>query len=295
MLMAKNNQYNPSKNRESNTLTSEFMIITPAMASAWLSDNKFDNRNLTDRLVDKIARDIKENKWVVDGSAIRFDKKGNVIDGQHRLWAIVTAGKPIESLVIHGLSEESKDIIDTGKTRSNSDILHFHGYVNTASLANACRLSIGYKKNEGNLYNWASGSSKLHCSSSEIVAEAESNRDLVNCHQKVISYKFIKKFIGLGTASFCLHIFSKLDKRKAEEFFYLLEKGENLKEGDPILALRNSLALRDHLTMKLAKGGNYRTAYLIALVIKAWNAYRNGKQVKRLYFGDEKESYPYPL
>ena len=277
-----------------NSLTHEIITITPAMASAWLADNEFDNRSLTDRLVDKIARDIKEDKWIFDGSPIRFDKKGNVIDGQHRLWAIVTAGIPVKSLVIHGLSEESKDIIDTGKSRSNSDILHFHGFVNTASLANACRLSIGYRLNKGNLYNWASGSSKLHCSSSQIVKEAEENIDLVHCHQKVISYKFIKKFIGLGTGSFCLHIFGKVDERKADEFFYLLEKGENLQEGNPILALRNALTIRDHLTMKLAKGGNYRAAYLIALIIKSWNAYSTGKEIKRLSFSDDKEAYPLP-
>lgn len=273
---------------------SEIVMVTPAKASSWLADCKFNNRKITDRLVDKIARDIKEGKWIFDGTPIRFDKKGNVIDGQHRLWAIVTAGIPVKSLVIHGLSEESKDIIDTGKSRSNSDVLHFHGFVNTASLANACRLSIGYRLNNGNLYEWAGGSSKLHCSSSQIVQEAETNENLVECHQKIISYRFIKKFIGFGTASFCLHIFGKIDKYKADEFFYLLEKGENLKEGNPVLALRNALTIRDHLTMKLAKGGNYRAAYLIALIIKAWNAYRNEKVVKRLSFADDKEQYPIP-
>lgn len=277
-----------------NSLEHEIITITPAMASSWLADNKFDNRNLADRLVDKIAKDIKEGKWVFDGSPIRFDKNNNVIDGQHRLWAIVTSGIAVKSLVIYGLSEESKDTIDTGKPRSNSDVLHFHGFVNTASLANSCRLSIGYRLNKGNLYNWAGGSSKLHCSSSQIVREAETNEDLVHCHQKIISYKFIKKFIGLGTASFCMHIFKKIDNMKADEFFYLLEKGENLQEGNPILSLRNALTIRDHLTMKLAKGGNYRAAYLIALIIKAWNAYRDEKVVKHLSFVDDKESYPIP-
>lgn len=275
-------------------IVTEIINITPAKASSWLANNKFDNRSLTDRLVDKIARDIKQGKWVFDGSPIRFDQNENIIDGQHRLWAIVTAGIAVKSLVIYGLSDESKDIIDTGKPRSNSDILHFHGFVNTSSLANACRLSIGYKLNNADLYDWASGSSKLHCSSSQIVKEAEENEELVNCHQKIISYKFIKKFIGYGTASFCLYIFGKIDKHSADEFFYLLEKGQNLAEGNPILALRNSLTIRDHLTMKLAKGGNYRAAYLIALIIKAWNAYRDDKVVKRLYFADEKESYPIP-
>lgn len=279
---------------KSDSPTTEIINISPAQASSWLENSKFDNRNISDRLVNKIARDIKNNKWIFDGTPIRFDKNNNVIDGHHRLWGIISAGLPVKSLVIRGLSDESKDTIDTGKARSNSDILHFHGFVNTASLANACRLSIGYRMNNGDLYKWARGSSKLHCSSSQIVEEAEKNIDLVHCHQKTISYKFIKKFIGFGTASFCMHIFGKINATKANEFFYLLEKGENLQEGNPILALRNSLTIRDHLTMKLAKGGNYRSAYLIAIIIKAWNAYRDEKVVQRLYFNDEKESYPIP-
>lgn len=271
------------------------IMVTPEMAALWLESTKFNNRNISDRLVEKIARDIKQGKWIVDGNPLKFDKDGHLIDGQHRCWGIIRSNMNVSTFVVHGIDSAAINIIDTGKSRSNSDILHFNGHVNTASLANACRISIGYKKNNGNLYEWAGGSSKLHCSSSEIVREAEDNKRLTNSLQDVISMKFVKKFMGTGTAAFCHSIFSTKDKLAADEFFYLLEKGVDLEEGNAVLALRNCLTLRDHLTSKLAKGGNYRCAYLVALIIKAWNFYRDGTFVKRLRFDGDKDTYPLPV
>lgn len=272
----------------------EIMLVTPELAQEWLENTKFNNRHIVDRLVNKIARDIKSNKWVYDGNSIKFDKDDNLIDGQHRLWAILKSDMNVQCLIIRGLDDRAKNIIDTGKSRTNSDVLHFNGFINTASLANACRLAIGYRKNSGNLYDWAGGSAKANCSTSEILNEAQENTKLVSSLQDVISKKFTKKFMGIGTAAFCHYIFTKKDKLMADEFFYLLEKGIDLPEGHPVLALRNCLTLRDHLTSKLAKGGNYRSAYLIALVIKAWNVFRDGRRdIKRLKFGDD-EQYPVP-
>ena len=272
----------------------EIEIITPDKATYWLENSKFSNRNIADRLVDKIARDIKDNKWIYDGNSIKFDKDGNLIDGQHRLWAVVKAQMNVRCLIVRNLEANATDIIDTGKSRSHSDVLHFNGYVNTASLANACRIAIGYRKNAGNLFEWASGSSKLHCSSSEIVKEAKENKRLVDSQQAVVSMKFVRKFMGTGTAAFCHYIFSKKDKLKADEFFYLLDKGTDLPEGHPILALRNCLTIRDHLASKLAKGGNYRCAYLVALIIKAWNFYVDNSEIRRLKFDETREVYPVP-
>ena len=273
----------------------EEILITPALATSWLEETKFDNRNISDRNVDRITRDIKAGKWVFDGNAIKFDKEGNLIDGQHRLWAIIRAQCNVLSLVVRGLENKAVDVIDTGKSRSNADVLHFNGYVNPCVLGNVCRISVGYRTSDKNLYAWASGASRTHLSTQEIVKEAKANKSLVDAVQICQSQKFTKKFMGVGTAAFCYHIFAKIDKLQTDEFFYLLEKGSNLPEGSPILALRTCLTLRDHLTSKLTKGGNYRCAYLIALIIKSWNAFREERTVKRITWVMDREEYPLPV
>lgn len=272
----------------------EIMMIGPKEATAWLENNKFSNRHVNDRTVDKITRDIKENKWVYDGNAIKFDKEGNIIDGQHRLWAIIKSQKIVRALVVRHLSECAVNVIDTGKPRTNPDVLHFNGFTNTNVLANACRISLGYKITEGDLGAWARNKSGDKISSSEMVKEASNNKKLIDAIASIGSQKFMKKFMGAGTAAFCYHLFSKKDKLHADEFFYLLENGNNLDDGHAVLALRNSLTLRDHISSKMIKGGNYRTAYIIALVIKAWNAYRTQRHIKRVTWSMDRESYPVP-
>lgn len=271
----------------------EIMMVGPAQATAWLEATKFDNRRLEDRNVAKITRDIKKNKWVYDGNAIKFDGNGNVIDGQHRLWAIINSNKVVRTLVIRGLTNEAKNVIDTGKTRSNSDILHFNGHVNNAALAGACRISIGYTKHEGNLSGWASGRQD-YISVAELLNEANQNKELVISVQTMVNMPFSKKFIGVGASSFAHYILSRQDKYMADNFFYLLEKGSSLEDGDPILVLRNTLAIRDLQKDARNRGGNYRTATVIAVIIKAWNAHKKNKKVTRFRYDAEREAFPVP-
>lgn len=270
----------------------EMMLVNPDHAIAWLEYSKFQNRKISERMVAKIASDIQKNHWRFDGNSLKFDKEGNLIDGQHRLWAIVKSQRCVLCLVIRNLDHNVVNVIDTGRSRTYGDILHFHGHVNSNALSNACRLLLGFKEHSGNLYDWARFRDRKMFSPSDVVKECEENAEIVNSLQTLVSYKFTKKFMGLGTAALCHYLFAQRDRLMADEFFYLLEKGVNLDEGHAVLALKNCLTLRDHLTIQTAKGGYHRTAYLIALVIKAWNAYREERPVKRLTYGVDKESYP---
>jgi predicted nucleic acid-binding Zn ribbon protein len=67
------------------------VYVTPEMAERWLGHNKV-NRNLRNRRVDQFARDMRSGRWQLTGEAIKFGKSGNLIDGQHRLWAVIESG-----------------------------------------------------------------------------------------------------------------------------------------------------------------------------------------------------------
>jgi len=273
----------------------EIVTITPAMASAWLADNHFDNRRLDDRNVDKISRDIKADRWVFDGNAIRFDKNGDIIDGQHRLWAIVMSGKPVSSLVIRNLDNEAKMTIDSGKARGNADFLHFKGYTNTTVLASVCRLSIGYKENEGDLWKWAQGTSSKRLTPQELLHEASNNKKIEEAVKATQSLKFSRKILSPATVAFCYYLFSSVSKNPVvvDKFFSAFETGDNLTIDSPILSLRNVFTIRD-IDLKERHGGNKAMAYRVALVIKAWNAWKDNKQIKKFKYDVSKDSYPIP-
>ena len=277
------------------TITSQIVTITPAQASSWLDANKFHNRNLSDRNVDRIARDIKAGKWVFDGNPIRFDKENNILDGQHRLWAIVKSGKTVKSAVIRGLENEAKMVIDSGKSRSNTDFLHFQGYQNASVLAAVARLSIGYKDNGKDLWKWAQGTSAVRLTGQEIIAEVDANPNLEGAVKATMGLRFSRKILSPATVAFCYYLFASVEKNltRVDKFFMDFETGNNLHEDSPILSLRNTFTVRD-IDLMERHGGNKVMAYRVALVIKAWNAWKDNEVIKRFQYKVTKDKYPVP-
>jgi len=267
----------------------EVTSVTPAMAKTWLDNNNFDNRRLDHHRVSKIAHDIKNEKWVFDGTPIRFNGSGNILDGQHRLSAIIKANKPVKSLVLRGLESVSQNTIDTGKSRSVSDILHFNGYVNTTSLAAATRLSIGFREFKGDLATWDKSSSSNSISAQEILSEVNRRPMLIKATQSLISVKYIRKMVGLGVPIFCYFLFASASSQSiADAFFQKLENGDDLSANSPILKLRNEITLRD---TKTARRGQRQSVYNAAMFIKAWNAWRSGVAVDTVRWNPT-EAYP---
>lgn len=263
----------------------EITTITPLLAQSWLDDNNFNNRRLDDRRVAQIANDIKKGKWIFDGTPIRFNGGGNILDGQHRLCAVVRAQKSIDALVIHGLETESKNTIDTGKSRSISDLLHFNGHVNTSTLAAAGRLALAFKEHKGDMAAWARA--KSGASYQDIIEEITGNEKIMKATQAIISLKYLKKIAGGAAPAFCYYLFmSATSQHIADAFFQYIENGNDLNAESPILLLRNTLILRESKTWQ---SGHRRSVYTSALFIKAWNAWRNKSPIKFLKYSMDEE------
>ena len=96
--------------------------ITPGEARQILEGNE-NNRRLNMATVDYYRRQIENGVWQINGESIKLDDRGYLLDGQHRLLAIVKANKPVTTLVVRGLSSEAFKTIDAGKSRSMSDYL----------------------------------------------------------------------------------------------------------------------------------------------------------------------------
>jgi hypothetical protein len=107
--------------------TERIVTITPEMATAWLENQNTHNRKLIQVNVDKFSKDMKEGRWQLTHQGIAFDDKNNLVDGQHRLWAVVLAGKPVTMRVFTGLAPEVVETIDVGTRRSNLDVIRLSG------------------------------------------------------------------------------------------------------------------------------------------------------------------------
>jgi len=116
----------------------ERMWIAPDLALEWLEQTNTNNRKVSQKHVDRLARDMTEGKWVLTHSGIAFGPDGTLLDGQHRLWAIVESGVSVEMFVWRNVEPEAMMTIDCGKTRSMADILNIageNGEINNHHLA----------------------------------------------------------------------------------------------------------------------------------------------------------------
>jgi hypothetical protein len=137
------------KTFRTDTQTAIFVNITPVEARALMERNTH-NRTIRRDHVANLARDMAQGDWVMDGSAIRFDTTGALLDGQHRLAACIKANVPIRTLLITGLAPETSIIMDTGAKRTASDMLKLQGVsdANGNTIAAAIRILIGYSAGE---------------------------------------------------------------------------------------------------------------------------------------------------
>ena len=104
------------------TPTVELVEVTPAIAEQWLSMFSV-NRKSTGPTVDSYARQMERGEWLLTHQGIAFDDQGVMIDGEHRLRAIIKSGTTQPLFVFNGLDNNVKTVIDTGRARSTADVL----------------------------------------------------------------------------------------------------------------------------------------------------------------------------
>ena len=100
----------------------ELLQINPGIAQLLLARNQ-DNRSMTSSRVEVYARDIAAGAWEVNNQGIALGQDGTLLDGQHRLAAVIRARCPVMMLVAYGLPPTVRYTIDQGRARSLADTL----------------------------------------------------------------------------------------------------------------------------------------------------------------------------
>lgn len=77
---------------------SEVIVITPEIAQSLLGKNK-SNRGIKNSLITSYANDMLSDNWRLTHQGIAINELGELVDGQHRLLAIIKSNKPIKMMV----------------------------------------------------------------------------------------------------------------------------------------------------------------------------------------------------
>jgi len=101
-------------------VTAEIVKITPEIATEWLAERWGEQRTVRMAHVNRLASDMNSGRFKISPDAI-LRIKGKLANGQHRLNAVVKAGKAQCFLVMESNDQELYKVIDAGLKRSVSD------------------------------------------------------------------------------------------------------------------------------------------------------------------------------
>lgn len=110
-------------------LNSEIRIVSPSFAKVILGNN-FGNRFIRKTHVKTLAQAIKKGAWKLSPQGIVIHKSsGRLLDGQHRLHAVIESGMDVPMFFIYTEDEEIFKVLDQGVKRSMADIFSVDGRV----------------------------------------------------------------------------------------------------------------------------------------------------------------------
>jgi hypothetical protein len=122
-------------------LTSRWEETTPDMATKYL-ETMNGNRSVRQNKVDFYASQMRAGLWRETHQGIAFSDDGALVDGQHRMWAIVESGRAVKIMVTRGVKAEDVVVLDTGLARSYADVAHYNDWNVDPATASFARVLV---------------------------------------------------------------------------------------------------------------------------------------------------------
>lgn len=264
--------------------------VSPATAHNWLSGN-MHNRHVRLSHVRRLAYAMKQGEWELNGETIKFNGAGDLIDGQHRLLAVIEADTTVEFVVVRGLEKIAQETVDQGAKRTFADVLRLRGVKDHNVMASTVRRVFLYE-HTGRLQ--AEGAAWL----SEMTTQALVDRyeqDAEEFDAVLIETRaWYRKRIYLGLPFSLISSFMYLAEQKAgadQVIEFLNQVGHSGPDRIPAMLhdrLAKDRAGRDPMPMRVRA----------ALLVKAWNAWLHGVDLRTLVYragGKNREPFPQVL
>lgn len=249
---------------EHKTLDSFLVVITPAIAAEWMKRNH-SNRLVKNGNLGGLVRDMLGGRHLVNGDTIRFDLNGRLIDGQHRLLAIIQSGLPITMFVVTGLEPAAQETIDRNARRTVADYLSMNGVKRANTVGAAARLAMAARA--GLLSN-----KKAHFTDAEVIEFLDQNPIM-----EVAGDVGAKLSNSISAPPSVLAVawaeISQIDPDAATEFFNSLASSRTNGDGDPRAALLRRLQHAARQREKIAP------LTQLAMIVRAWNVHRRDETI----------------
>lgn len=215
-------------------------VITPERAERYVQavDPAFQRR-IMPAVVEKYAAEMRCGKWATSHQGIAFDTMGRLIDGMHRMYAVIESGASIEIPVTRNVPVESSgvrvlDVLDKGKMRSVAQELQMRYNVTNATTVTALCRTI--------LLILSPGKTFPNTTVSVLEVMEEYKSEIKFCIENTLPIARLKMGAVLGSFVFAMGYEPKAKEMQA--MYMATMTGENIRRGDPAYALRQFMLLR---------------------------------------------------
>lgn len=260
-----------------NGFYSEITTIHPLHAKRLL-DGQIKNRKVSMATVKRYAEAMSDSKWVLNGVPIVF-ANGVLIDGQHRLHACIKSRKPLKTFIVKLTDESVFTTLDTGKKRSNSDVLSVTEPKGAATIVAAVDI-VAKIDFDGKLVGNGAGS-RLNIPTYEIedYVKKYSSMDVSVKETLAWSRKLKVKRSSLAALHYLLSR-AAFDPKDVDQFLGEVFGAYTASIGSPSAVLKDAI-----VKGLISKTINKTPGWLIRAGIFAWNAWRQDKTIQRLNVG----------
>lgn len=272
--------------KDGSTRKVSLVEVTKELALRLLESNTCNRKQKT-RNLRNLEQDLKDEKFIGGIQPILIYENGVIADGQHRLSIIAKTGIPAELFIVENIPVEAKNVIDTGVSRSSSDILSMNGHIYTGTLASAANvvMSMRAAEEEGKSREFSTQHSIKY--SPRIIMEEIKNNPL---YAEFVPFAY--NTIGDNTTimsrglilSMVVYLIGDKGHRREQVEDFFLQIADHKPACGTIRTLRKLLGSKDKRTQLSSEA-------ISTYIKKAWNAFAEGRyELTKFYFNKERDS-----
>ena len=242
-----------------------------------------NNRPVSESAVKHYAAQMKAGLWRVNGEPIIISDEGKLLDGQHRLWAVIESQVPYTGVVVRGVNPSAFATLDTGRARTMGNVFGIVGEKNGNVLGAVTSL----------IWKWETKKMLYHANAAgftrerglEVLSRHPHVRDSVTWADSNRRANPLAKALPVSPTAFLHYLFTAYSADASARFWRQLF-------GDEV-PCPQIVFLRRWLTGNLPLGRESKM--YLAIMVKAFSNFVLGADARKLVWlraGNNTESFP---
>lgn len=267
--------------------------ITPSKAQEYLRTSN-GNRPISKPFVNSYSDTMKKGAWMLNGVPIVFDLDGHLLDGHHRLLAVIDANLPVTFNVCRGVEPDAFTTFDNGRHREVGQLLAMQGVKHYNLIGSIIRANERLIKS-GRLYanngtQDCKDGRRLKTTNAEYYDLFRKDPEGYEAvAEKIVSLQGQVRMLPGSWAGGLYYYLTHTGGYTEEEVAPFFEHLYSLEEGN---ICKSVSLLRKVIVRERLEGRNIKADMLWAYIVKTWNYYITETAPSFLRYVPEREATP---